>query len=197
MPSLHHDTHDTHITLDIPLRRVLRHRLATLTGLVGVLAFMVTGCQSGEPVEVSVNSAFDLTSTPVTATPPAPPENLAAVEWHLSTGWVIESATAVRDGERTRARLEAMAGDVALSLDMELEVDPQVTLRSGRWLCRGAQGPKALGTIRASNLRFLGGQAGWPSIGGVFVLEGPNRFPYVRIRIDSLELPPSPQPRTP
>ncbi len=88
--------------------------------------------------------------------------------------------TGKRDGATTRAVavLTLESGD-RLRLELEVVYDPTPALGSGHWSIEGTQ--TGAGEVRAESVRFVGGQAEGPSLGGRFRLDenGSPRFRVV------------------
>lgn len=102
--------------------------------------------------------------------------------------WDLLRAEGRRDGAHTRATL-VFGGSTndSLRLDLEVVVDPQATLRSGNWTASLEGKVREGSQVRAPSLRFLGGQGGPPSIGGLFVI-GDGRGEQFRIRLPNTPL---------
>ncbi len=119
-----------------------------------------------------------------------------SVEARAGKDWVpapftFDRIEGAREGERTRASFFFTGPDSSwLELRVGVEVNPEVTLRLGRWYLE-ERSKETTGGVRADRLRFLGGQGEQPSIGGTFVLRegGEERF---RVSLPPMQIrPPS------
>ncbi len=88
-----------------------------------------------------------------------------------------------REGAETNAAVNLMAED-GRRIEMQLKVtyNPTPVLAAGRWRCGDESGD-----IVAETLKFLGGQAEGPSLGGRFRLEV-SGTPHFRVTIPSTTL---------
>ena len=79
------------------------------------------------------------------------------------------STYGVRDGALTQAYITYDFEDYkSIQLKLEVTYNPTPILSSGYW--KILDGDSILGDIRANSLKFLGGQAEAPSLGGTFEL---------------------------
>lgn len=176
-------------------RRTPRAYVIGLLLLAWILSSSL-GCQ-GQPFEVAARAH----SAPDGAGVPAA-DIVTDEHWEI-VPFVLQNATGARDGARTTARVVAVFGADTLYIDLEIEADPQASLRSSTWRMTGPKpqpqpqpkpqpvlGESFGGTVEPTALRFIGGQAGPPSLGGLFVLRDGRGMPRWRVRIASLELPP-------
>ena len=88
--------------------------------------------------------------------------------------------TGKRDGATTRAvAVLTLESGERLRLELEVVYDPTPALGSGHWTIEGTQ--TGGGEMKAESVRFLGGQAEGPSLGGRFRLDenGSPRFRVV------------------
>lgn len=75
-----------------------------------------------------------------------------------------------RDGRVTRATaIFALQGSGRLEVTFEVSYNPQPVLSGGRWQMEGAVSGE--GEVVARSMKFFGGQAEGPSLGGRFQLE--------------------------
>jgi hypothetical protein len=99
----------------------------------------------------------------------------AAVEEAADGGWratpyELVSAAGKRDGYVTNAVFTFRdPGHGTLTLQLEISVDPQAKLESGRWTREDGRTTTAGGVV-ALDVRFLGGQGEGVSAGGKYLL---------------------------
>ena len=86
-----------------------------------------------------------------------------------------------RDGRRTRAVATFTLHDGArLRVQLEVSYDPRPVLSAGHWTYDGTSSGD--GTVVERSMKFFGGQAEGPSLGGRFRLDQDHR-PRFRIRL--------------
>jgi hypothetical protein len=109
-----------------------------------------------------------------------------SVEAWVDGAWTPVAVTAYaidgkRDGRRTRAVATFTLHDGAsLRVQLEVSYDPRPVLSAGHWSYDGAMSGD--GTVVERSMKFFGGQAEGPSLGGRFRLDQNNR-PRFRIRL--------------
>lgn len=93
----------------------------------------------------------------------------------------LESLTGVRDGDRMSAQLTLVTDSNRLTLDMVMQIGVPTRWVSGHY--RWERGGSALeGAVSAEEeVTFLGGQSDGVSVGGVFLLLGPDNSPTHRV----------------
>ena len=109
-----------------------------------------------------------------------------SVEAWVDGAWTPVAVTAYaidgkRDGRRTRAVATFTLHDGArLRVQLEVSYDPRPVLSTGHWSYDGTSSGD--GTVVERSMKFFGGQAEGPSLGGRFRLDQDNR-PRFRIRL--------------
>ena len=98
--------------------------------------------------------------------------------------FTLTSVRGTRDGDRLDVRaVFGDGGSASIGVDMHFIVGVPTHLESGTW-----SGLDGAGGIREQSVTFLGGQSGPPSIGGRFVLIGPDSSARYRVTIPLQEL---------
>lgn len=97
--------------------------------------------------------------------------------------YTLQSLKGTRDGEQLAVQAIYGDGSRTLTVHLEFNVTPPARLKSGTWSSLAREG-----SVRERAVTFLGGQAGPPSIGGNFELNGPDGKPAYRINIPLQQL---------
>jgi hypothetical protein len=93
-----------------------------------------------------------------------------------------------RDGAILDVEAMFSGHSMLLTVRMRFAIGVPTTLMSGTWLRVRSQNDADTGTISARSVSFLGGQGGWPSIGGRFDLLDAAGTPRYRVVLPLLEL---------
>ena len=101
--------------------------------------------------------------------------------------FTLFSMGGTRDGDHLAAQAMISDSSSNLTLELHFKVGVPTTFESGTWKWL-RNNVLSAGSVTASSVTFLGGQSGWPSVGGTFDLLDSGGSPHYRVNIPVTEL---------